>query len=306
MATVLEIINEFCDRINQPRESAIVGATTPAARQYLSLFKEVGEELLENPNDWPQLKRIYTFTITTGTSNYQLPGDFHKLLLGTQYGVTTQIPLAGPISNAQLAFQTYGVAPISPYSSYQINGAQGYIFNTSPYTQKSAGYFQISPTGQNSTDQNVIAYQSQNWCWPRNWTTATAYSLNDIRTGINNIYICTDAITSSATRPSVTSGTETDGDGVWTVYTEPYAISNDSDFCLFDTDLMVEGLRAAWYESKQQFAMSDRIKAKWLNSIRSALGRQNGAIEVNAAYNINNVYEYPHTPVGDWTGVGDV
>lgn len=306
MATVLEIIDQFCDRINQPRESSIVGSSTPAARQYLSLFKQVGEELLSYPGEWTQLKRVYVFTITQGTSVYQLPGDFFRLLTGTQWGVSTQIPLAGPISNSQLAFQTYGVASASPYSAFQINSAQGYIFNTSPYTQKSAGYFQISPSGQNSTDQNAIAYQSINYVWPRNWVTATAYSLGDIRTGINNIYYCSDAITSSATRPDATSGTDTDGDGQWTVYTEPYTISNDSDFCLFDDDIMIEGLRWAWFEAKQQFQMADRVKQRWDGSVRASMGRQNGAIEVNAGYNINNTLTAYNVPIGSWAGVGDV
>ena len=298
MASVIELINEFCDRILQPRESTIVGSSTPAARQFLSLFKFIGRELTSNPNGWSQLKRIYTFTTQTGVSNYQLPGDFDKLLTGTQWGVTTQVPLAGPISNAQLAFQTYGVVAASPFSAYQIQGAQGYIIQTAPYTQRSAGYFTISPAGQNNTDQNVIAYLSSNFVWPRNWVATTAYSLGDIRTGINNMYICTTAGTSGTTRPSAVTGTEVDGTVTWTVYTEPYAISNDSDICLLDDDLMIEGLRWAWYRAKKQDYAQER--KDWESSVRSAQGRQNGAVMVNAGYNQNNSLDWPPTPVSDW------
>lgn len=306
MATISEILNEFCDRINQPRESSYIGATTPAARQYVSLLKRVASDLLEYADGWWQLKRIYSFTTVLNQANYQLPGDFVRLLTGTQWSVTNQIPLAGPLSNARLAFQTYGVNIATPFAGWQVNGSQGYIFNTSPYTQKSAGYFQISPAGQDNTTELAIAYTSCNWAWPRNWATATAYSVGDIRTGVNNIYICTDAITTSATRPSVTSGTEVDGDGVWTVYTEPYVPTNDSDFVVLDDDLFIEGLRAVYYEQKQQFALADRLQKQWENMVRNALGRQQGAILLNAGYDVTDQWAWPIVPVGNWSGTGDV
>lgn len=147
----------------------------------------------------------------------------------------------------------------------------------------------------------AIAYQSSNFVWPRNWVTATSYSVGDIRTGINNMYICTDAITTSATRPSVATGTQIDGDGEWTVYTEPYAISNDSDICLLDDDLMIEGLRWAWYRAKKQDYAQER--KDWEMSVRAALGRQNGAVMVNAGYNQNNNLDWPPSPVGNWSPI---
>ena len=299
MSTIKEIIDEFCDRINQPREATIATSSTPAARQFLSLYKFIGRELTANPNGWSQLKRTYTFTTATGVSNYQLPGDFDKLLIGTQWGVTSKVPLSGPISDAQMAFQTYGSVATSPFGSFQINGAQGYIFNTSPYAQKSQGYFQISPAGQNNTDQNVIAYFSSNFAWPRNWVASTAYVIGDIRTGINNMYICTSSGTSGATRPSVLTGSVIDGTVTWQVYTEPYVISNDSDFSLLDDDLMIEGLRWSWYRSKKQDYSQE--KSDWDRSVRNAIGRQNGPCEINAGYNVNLNADWPNVPVGSWS-----
>lgn len=304
--TIKEVLDEFCDRINQPRESSYVGATSPAARQYVSLFKYIGDQLLDYADGWWQLKKTYTFTTSLNVANYQLPGDFLRLLTGTQWSVTNQIPLAGPLSNARLAFQTYGVNIATPFAGWQINGAQGYIVSTSPYTTRSSGYFQISPAGQDNVTQMVIAYTSSNYIWPQNWATATAYSVGNIRTGINNIYICTDAITTSATRPSVTSGSETDGDGQWTVYNEPYAITADTDFVILDSSLFVEGMRWAWYDAKQQFAMADRQKASWMSDVRNALGRQQGAILLNAGYDVTDQWAWPVTPVGNWSGTGDV
>lgn len=302
MSTVAELINSFCDRINQPRESSIVGSSTPGARQYLSLFKFIAGKLLEEQAGWSQLKRTYVFTTTTGVANYQLPGDYLRMLLGTQWGVTNQIPLAGPLSNARLAFQTYGVNIATPFAGYQVNGGQGYIIRTSPYTQKSAGFFQISPAGQDDTTQNVIAYTSCNYVWPTDWLASHAYSLNDKVTGINNIYICTTAGTSGTTRPSVTSGTETDGSVVWTVYNEPYPVTADTDIWLLDDELMVEGLRWAWYRSKKQDYSQELIE--WKSAVRAALGRQNGAVIINAGIDVTARWEWPIVPVGDYSGTG--
>lgn len=294
-ATVKECLDEFCDRINQPRESAYVSGTTPAARQYVSLFKHVSDELLKFL-EWSQLKRIYTFTTTEDVAYYQLPGDFLRPLTGTQWGVTNQIPLAGPLSNARLAFQTYGVNIATPFAGYQINGAQGYIYNTVGYTQKSAGFFQLSPAGQDDTTENVIAYTSCNTVWPRDWVTSTAYVAGDIRTGINHMYIATTSGTSGATRPDWTTGSDSDGTVTWAVYHEPYPISNDADIVLLDKSLFVEGLRWAWYESKQQFEMSDRVRQAWNSQVSTSLGRNNGVTMLNAGYDVNNTLEWPVTP----------
>lgn len=298
-ATVGECLNEFCDRINQPREAAYVTGTTPAARQYVSLLKKVGDDLLTYL-EWTQLKRIYTFTTTLNVANYQLPGDFLRPLTGTQWGITNQIPLAGPLSNARLAFQTYGVNIATPFAGYQINSAQGYIFNTSPYTQKSAGYFQISPPGQDNTTQNVIAYTSCNYIWPINWVANTAYALGNIRTGVNNMYYCSQAGTSGTTRLTGTSGEITDGSCKWLPYSEPYTPATDNDFLLLDQQLFVEGMRWNWFEAKQQFQAAQAIKANWITLVSSALGKGNGVTAINAGYDVNSSYEWPVVAVGGW------
>lgn len=226
------------------------------------------------------------------------------MLTGTQWSVTNQVPLAGPLSNAQLAFQTYATAIATPFYAYQANGGQGYIIRTSPYTQRSAGYFQISPAGQNDTDQNAIAYTSCNYVWPTDWVANTVYAGGAKVTGVNNIYYATTGGTSSTTRPSVTSGNETEGTVTWTVYTEPYPVTADTDIFLLDDELMIEGLRWAWYQAKKQSYQD--IKDQWSRAVRSALGRQNGAVQINAGINVNSQFEYPMVPIGNWPGVGDV
>lgn len=297
MSTISGVINEFCDRINQPREASYVGSSTPAALQYLSLLRFVTGKIFEQ-GDWSCLKRFYTFATVLNQSLYQLPGDYWKPLSQTQYSVTNQIQMYGPLTDSNLAFMTYGVTPNGVFPSYQVNGAQGYIFSTSPYTQRSAGYFQISPTGQNNTDQNVIGYISRNYFWPQAWVATTAYTLGQIRTGVANMYICTTAGTSGTTRPSVTTGTVIDGTVTWTVYTEPYPITADTDYCIFDDELMYEGLRWAWYQAKKQ-EYSD-LKNQWESSCRISMGRQNAGAVVNMGYDTNGSYLWPNVPEQGW------
>lgn len=302
--TIVEILDQFCDRINQPRESAYVAGTTPAARQYVSLLKFIGNRIFKfNTSGWYNLKRTYTFTVSLGVDLYQLPGDYLQALAGTEYSVTNQIPLAGPLSNASIAFRTYGVVPVGVFTGFQINGPNGYIFNTSPYTQRSRGYFQISPPGQNNTDQNVIAYISKNYFWAKDWVTLTAYVPGNIVTGVANMYICTTGGTSGATRPHVTTGTVVDGTVTWQVYTEPYALAADADFCLFDFELMVEGMRWAWYRSKKQDYAQEL--ADWQTLLSTAVGEQNaGSALVNAGYDTEFSGQWPNVPDGNWSGTG--
>lgn len=421
--TVLSILDTFCDIINQPRESSYVDNTTPAARQYVALFNKVAQDLIENPNGWSQLKRLHYFQSYLGIANYQLPGDFNKRLVGTDWGVTNQIPLAGPLTNARLAFQTFGVNIATPFAGIQLNGPQGYKITTTPYTQTSAGYIQVSPAAQDSITENVIGYSSANYIWPQNWVANTAYTSGNIRAAHDGLWICTTNGTSanngqfpefgrdnnviwlpiltyvvselyfegqfvftgskiykvntggksSAGTPSVTSGTETlgtvvfeyvstpaawaagttytagtyvysptgtkaykcirggvsgllepkfyytlvttnqappliiksvlDGTAVWAEYKEVYPLTADTDFVILDTDLFVEGMKWAWYESKQQFQMADRLKASWESMVRTALGRQNGPCIVNAGTDLNSSYEWPTVQQSSWTNI---
>lgn len=421
--TVLSILDTFCDIINQPRESSYVGATTPAARQYVSLLQFITEQLLDNPNGWTQLKRLHYFQTYQGISNYQLPGDFQRRLVGTDWGVTNQIPLAGPLTNARLAFQTFGVNIATPFAGIQLNGAQNYKITTTPYTQTSAGYIQLSPTGQDSVTENVIAYTSNNIVWPQNWVANTAYTSGNIRAAHDGLWICTTNGTSanngqfpefgrdnniiwlpiltyvvselyftgqfvfaggnvyevttggksSAGTPSVSSGSETlgtvtfeyvstpgawvagttyeggdyvysptgnkgyyclqggvsgllepkfyytlvtsnqappliikavlDGTAVWAEYKESYPMTADTDFVILDSNLFVQGMRWAWYESKQQFQMADRIKQQWESDVRTAVGRQNGPCIVNAGTDLSNQLEYPIIMQGNWNPI---
>jgi len=305
MATIKSILQQFCYRLNLPAPSSFVGVTSPTEQQYLSLFRFIGDNLRNRPYNWPQLKRGYTFTTLTGIRKYQLPGDFYRILESAQWDTTNNWPMRGPVSDFNFAVREFAVVSLQTRKAFRLIGATNYLYNTAPYSQRSAGVFEIDPVGANNTDELFMGYLSCNWVYPRDWVASTSYSLGDIRAGDGFIYRVTTAGVSGTTRPKVTSGTVTDGTVVWQYYSEPYSASpdnaalNDSDQCLFDDDLMIEGMRWAYLRSKQLNYQQER--ADWEQQLKSAFARFNGPIRINMADEFGDFQDWPNIPSGSWS-----
>lgn len=304
MATIKEVIQNFCYLLNLPAPSAIVGVSSPTEQQYLALFKFIGDNLRNRSYNWPQLKRGYTITTQTGVRTLQLPGDFYRLLESSQWDTTNNWPLRGPISDYHFAVREFAVVSLQTRKAFRIIGPTGYLYNTGPYNQRSAGYFEIDPAGVNDTDQLFLGYLSCNYVWPIDWVANTAYVVGDIRSGNGTVLICTTSGTSGTTRPSILSGTVTDGTVVWTAYHEPYLVmpSNtkltDNDICLFDEDMMVEGMQWAYYASKKMDFNSYR--QDWENKVKGAVARFNGPTRISQSEVFGDYFDWPNVPAGSW------
>lgn len=304
MATIKEIIRSFCLRVNIPAPTSIVGSGSPAQNQYLELFRYIGDNLRNRPYQWPQLKRGYTFNTETNVRKYQLPGDFYRILESSQWDQTNNWPMRGPISDYNFAVREFAVVSLQTRKAFRLIGPTQYLYSTAPYSKRSAGWFEIDPAGENNTDELFLGYLSCNWIWPRDWEATTAYNQGDIRSGEGYVYICTTAGTSGSTRPSVSTGTETDGTVVWTVYTEPYLCTetnmalSDDDICLFDEDLMIEGMRWAYYRAKKQDYQQER--ADWEEQVKSSFARFNGPVRINVCDQLEDYEDWPSTPSGSW------
>lgn len=282
-----------------------MGVSSPAEQQYLSLFKFIGDNLRNRPYQWPQLKRGYTFTTTTNISKYQLPGDFYRILESSQWDTSNNWPLRGPISDYNFAVRDFAVVSLQTRKAFRLIGPTHYLYSTSTYNRRSQGWFEIEPAGANGTDQLFLGYLSANWIWPRDWVANTVYTAGSIRAGNGYVYWTEDGGTSGATRPSVSTGSVSDGSVVWTVYTEPYDVIstntglNDSDICLFDDDLMIEGMRWAYLRAKGQDYQQER--SDWDNQVKSAYSRFNGPTRINLADSMDEYFgEWPITAQGSW------
>lgn len=306
MSTIKQVLDQFCDRVNIPRQSSYVGNSQPAARQYLSLLKYIGDNLRNRSYQWPQLKRGYFFNTALNQTEYQLPGDFYRLLDSSQWDVGNQWPMHGPISDLEYAYREFAVVSLQTRKGFRLIGPTDYLYSVAPYSQRSRGTFQITPAGDATPDELFLGYVSCNWVWPIDWVATTAYNLGDIRAGLGYVYICTTAGTSGTTRPSVTSGTEVDGTVTWTVYTEPYPCDDtntkltDNDRLLFDDDVLIEGMRWAYKRAKGLDYQQERVD--WENELKSAFARFNGPTRVNMGSQLSEYdSDWPITPQGDWS-----
>lgn len=304
MATIKELLQNFCYRINVPAPSAFIGVASPSEQQYVSLFQYIGDNLRNRPYQWPQLKRGYTFTTTTGSRDCRLPGDFYRILESGQWDVTNKWPMRGPISDYNFNVREFAVVSLQTRKAFRIIGPTEFLYSTAPYSQRSQGYFEIDPAGQNNTDQLFLGYVSCNWIWPRDWVTNTVYPAGSIRTGDGNVYFTAAGGTSGATRPSWTTGSDTDGAVTWSVYREPYLCNpantalNDADRCLFDEDLMIEGMLWCYNRAKGMEYQAQR--QDWEQQVKSSFARFNGPIRINMGDEFGDYFDWPNAPQGSW------
>ena len=309
MATLKELLQNFCYRINQPAPTSFVGVSSPAERQYVSLFQCVGDRLRNMPYLWPQLKRGYTFTTQTNVANYQLPGDFYRLLMDDAWDRTNQWPMRGPISDRVMQARQFAVIGLQTRKVYQLIGPTQYLFATSPFSQRSASSITIDPPGSNNTDSLFLGYMSCNWVWPADWVAGAVYAAGSLVTGNGNIYFTTAGGTAGTTRPSVTTGSEIDGPGgvTWLVYHEPYLVNpantklTDNAICLFDEDLMIEGMRWEYKRAKGQ--PFEDLRAEWERMAASACSRFTApSITSLAGSGYSDLFnEFPLMPPGNWS-----
>lgn len=305
MATIKELLQNFCYRINQPAPTAFVGVSSPAERQYLSLFQFIGDNLRNRPYQWPQLKRGYTFTTETDVRKYQLPGDFYRILDSTEWDVTNQWPMRGPISDFNFTVREFAVVSLQTRKAFRLIGPTQYLYSTSPYSQRSQGWFEIDPAGQNDTDELFLGYISCNWIWPKSWVANTVYAAGSVVSGDGYVYYTVAGGTSGSTRPSAdTDPVPTDGTVTWLVYREPYLCNpantklTDDDLVLFDEDLMIEGMRWAYKRAKGLDYQQERTD--WENQLKSAFARFNGPTRINTGDQAGDYADWPNVPLGSW------
>jgi len=301
MSSVLSLVQEFCYRNNIPAPSALVGVSSPTEQQYLGLFRTIGSNLLFRPYQWPQLKLGYTFTTKTGVSRYQLPPDFFRILDSSQWDVSNNWPLRGPVSDFQYNMRKFSVVSLQSRKAFRIVGPVDSINRDNPNTlYRSAGYFEIDPAGENDTDQLFLGYISYNWVKPRDWVATTAYTAGQTVTGADDMmYRCTVSGTSGSTIPSVLTGTVVDGTVTWIRWLGRYTINHDDDRCLFDDNLMVEGMTWAYYRAKKQEYMQERTD--WDQMVKNAYARFQGPVRISMAGDDGDCVDWPNIPAGSWS-----
>lgn len=224
MATVKQIIDEFCYRTGLPTVSSYVTNTTSTtAQQYVSLLRFVGESLLSKPYAWAVLKRSWMFVTQVNCRNYPMPGDFYRMLESTAWDSFNQWPMRGPISDYNYAIRSLAIVSLQTRKGFRDIGKTDTIFHgrvINEYNSNSDMYFEIDPAGANETNLCQYEYISKNWAIPKKWVYNTAYTTAspDVVSVNGNIYTCTTNGTSTTLGnppPTVKNGFGQDGNSIW-------------------------------------------------------------------------------------------
>jgi len=292
--TVLEIAQSFCYKNNIPAPSALVSATTdPSALQLLHLIYGVCEDLRSSAA-WPQQKKEQAITLQSGVSDYDFPDDFYSPLLGTGWHRNGAQRLVGPLTDAQHSYRLYGVASISDAFAYAIMGPDMLDSLTDH------GPIKVTPTPTSTGEVISWFYQSANLFVPsRLWTATTAYTLAQYAYTGENLYICTTAGTSSSTMPTSTGSAVTDGTVTWAFVSSSIEKAyQDTDYCIFDADLVELGLAYFWKEAHGEDYT--KAEANYKRKIAMAKARFGGSFVGNLS-RLGRAFQRFSVPEGGWT-----
>lgn len=273
MATVLALVQSAMYELGVPAPSSIVGTDSVGLQLKNLLYAEC--RFLRSQRIFPQTKKKYTFTLTASRTKYPLPEDFFASLPDTQWDATNRWPLNGPMSDGEFNYRLYGTVSVQNLRAYRIFGP-----DINPTT--GGGQFQIDPS-PTATDSLTYEYVSKNMFLPKNWSASTAFGASSYCNANGNIYSTTAGGTTGSTEPSHTTGSASDGSVTWVYVSAAYeTIVLDTDLCIFDDDVVIQGLKYRYRVAKGEdpsveMAEHERLlgvsKARYFGSFRVSMAQ---------------------------------
>lgn len=162
MKTVLEIVQDACRDVGQPRPSVVVSATTDTPLRMLRLLNKAGQSLIK-AHDWSALTTVETFSPTaTQAQASHPPSDYDRFTSETaMWDVTNKRPLVGP-----LAMDKWLRLVVDTNT------------NIDHYWTLIAGKVNILPV-PDTTDSYVYSYQSKNWVMSAASSAKSSFTADD-------------------------------------------------------------------------------------------------------------------------------
>lgn len=122
--------------------SDVAGSNDDTAKQLWALLREVGQDLL-GEGEWQRLVRTHTFATVDGQEEYDLPGDFERVLSETGWNETTEFMLR-PVNNREWRLLkarqvNQGILTLK----YRINGDQ-IVFHEVPSSAETVAFEYMS------------------------------------------------------------------------------------------------------------------------------------------------------------------
>lgn len=157
MKTLLQIVQEAAKDVGQPRPSLVVSATNETPLRMLRLLNKAGQQLIKDHN-WQALTDVETFTPTaTQVQASHPPSDYDRMTPPSQiWDIGNKRPLVGPLA-------------IEKWLRLVVDAQQ----SIDKYWTLIGGKINILPVPA-TTDSFVYAYQSRNWVYAADGTTAKA------------------------------------------------------------------------------------------------------------------------------------
>lgn len=155
--TLLQIVQEACKDVGQPRPSLVVSSTTETPLRMLRLLNKAGQALIKD-HDWNALTDVETFTPTaTQVQASHPPSDYDRMTSQTNmWDIGNKRPLVGPLAT-------------SKWLRLVVDAQQ----SIDKYWTLIGGKVNILPVPA-TTDSFVYSYQSKNWVFASDGTTGKA------------------------------------------------------------------------------------------------------------------------------------
>jgi len=143
--TTLVMAQQCSARLQLTNPSTFVASTDQNMILLKAMLDESAQEI-RNEFPWPELVKIYTFTLATGTASYALPADYDRRLSETIWNRTQRFPLFGPIDGVQWEVLKSGLITSIPRQRFRLMGWT----NTQVF---------IDPTPSSGENGQVCAYE---------------------------------------------------------------------------------------------------------------------------------------------------
>jgi hypothetical protein len=121
--TLLETVQEYCDRAGLERPDIVMSSTDDTVRQLRALANEVINDIVSRGHSWTKLQKEATFTSVATASQGLIstiaPYGFKELIPNSLYDRTTRTQLFGPRSAPE--WQESEALPVTgPFYSYRV------------------------------------------------------------------------------------------------------------------------------------------------------------------------------------------
>lgn len=159
--TLLQLVQEACSDVGQPRPSVVVSSTVETPIRMLRLINKAGRSLIQEV-EFNELLTARTFTAVAAQEQVEPPSDYHRMTPHTEiWDVGMKRPVVGPISG-----------------SNWINLTTNTLTGADKYWMFIAGKINIYPAPA-VTDDFSYMYQTKNWVVSSTATAKDSFTADD-------------------------------------------------------------------------------------------------------------------------------